>query len=80
MAEQFFTVTLVSLTLIFISNVGHHINGLEHSMFNYNRKKNFGVLIFIKGMPGNLLMFTTNRKVYSFKTLSIGILMNGNLD
>ena len=79
MAEQFFAITLVSLTLIFISDIEQRVNGLEHSVFNYNSKK-IGLLKFTKGMPGNLLMFTTDRKVYSFKTLSIGILMNGNLD
>ncbi|GMN04616.1 hypothetical protein MTsPCn5_00040 [Croceitalea sp. MTPC5] len=58
----------MTMTLFFPSDIKQGITGSEHFVFTYNREKeqNLGLLKAVKGNPSNLLVVTTDGKVYSF--------------
>ncbi len=58
----------MTMALFFPSDIKQGITGSEHFVFTYNREKeqNLGLLKAVKGNPSNLLVITTDGKVYSF--------------
>ena len=56
------------MALFFPSDIKQGITGSEHFVFTYNREKeqNLGLLKAVKGNPSNLLVITTDGKVYSY--------------
>ncbi len=58
----------MTMALFFPSDIKQGITGSEHFVFTYNREKeqNLGLLKAVKGNPSNLLVVTTDGKVYSF--------------
>ena len=58
----------MTMALFFPSEIKQGITGSEHFVFTYNREKeqNLGLLKAVKGEPSNLLVITTDGKVYSY--------------
>ncbi len=58
----------MTMALFFPSDIKQGITGSEHFVFTYNREKeqNLGLLKALKGEPSNLLVITTDGKVYSY--------------
>ncbi|KQC28651.1 DUF4138 domain-containing protein [Flagellimonas eckloniae] len=58
----------MTMALFFPSDIKQGITGSEHFVFTYNREKeqNLGLLKAVKGEPSNLLVITTDGKVYSY--------------
>ncbi|UII80104.1 DUF4138 domain-containing protein [Flagellimonas sp. CMM7] len=58
----------MTMALFFPSDIKQGITGSEHFVFTYNREKeqNLGLLKAVKGPPSNLLVITTDGKVYSY--------------
>ncbi|MEL7270185.1 MAG: DUF4138 domain-containing protein [Bacteroidota bacterium] len=58
----------MTMALIFPSDIKQGITGSEHFVFTYNREReqNLGLLKAVKGDPSNLLVITTDGKVYSY--------------
>ena len=58
----------MTMALFFPSNIKQGITGSEHFVFTYNREKeqNLGLLKAVKGIDSNLLVITTDGKVYSY--------------
>ena len=58
----------MTMALFFPSDIKQGITGSEHFVFTYNREKeqNLGLLKAVKGNPSNLLVITTDGKVYSY--------------
>ena len=58
----------MTMALFFPSNIKQGITGSENFVFTYNREKeqNLGLLKAVKGTVSNLLVITTDGKVYSF--------------
>ncbi len=58
----------MTMALFFPSDIKQGITGSEHFVFTYNREKeqNLGLLKAVKGSSSNLLVITTDGKVYSF--------------
>ena len=58
----------MTMALFFPSEIKQGITGSEHFVFTYNREKeqNLGLLQAVKGNPSNLLVITTDGKVYSY--------------
>ncbi|MFP2994349.1 DUF4138 domain-containing protein [Spongiivirga sp. MCCC 1A20706] len=58
----------MTMALFFPSDIKQGITGSEYFVFTYNREKeqNLGLLKAVKGEPSNLLVITTDGKVYSY--------------
>lgn len=58
----------MTMALFFPSDIKQGITGSENFVFTYNREKeqNLGLLKAVKGTPSNLLVITTDGKVYSY--------------
>ncbi|WP_350288978.1 DUF4138 domain-containing protein [uncultured Croceitalea sp.] len=59
---------IMTMALFFPSDIKQGITGSDNFVFTYNREKeqNLGLLKAIKGNPSNLLVITTDGKVYSY--------------
>lgn len=58
----------MTMALFFPSDIKQSITGSENFVFTYNREKeqNLGLLKAVKGIHSNLLVITTDGKVYSY--------------
>ncbi|WP_136468000.1 DUF4138 domain-containing protein [Flagellimonas onchidii] len=58
----------MTMALFFPSNIKQGLTGSDNFVFTYNREKqqNLGLLKAIKGTDSNLLVITTDGKVYSY--------------
>ncbi len=58
----------MTTALFFPSNIKQGITGSDYFIFTYNREKeqNLGLLKAVKGIASNLLVITTDGKVYSY--------------
>ena len=59
---------IMTMALFFPSDIKQGITGSDNFVFTYNREKkqNLGLLKAVKGNPSNLLVITSDGKVYSF--------------
>lgn len=70
----------MTMALFFPTDIKQAITGSENFVFTYNREKeqNLGLLKAVKGASSNLLVITTDGRVYSYILKYVGYIDNPN--